>query len=107
MHRWHERLAPQGVSVSAMHPGWADTGGVQRSLPRFRRLTRRILRDAEQGADTAVWLAASPEAAAAGGGFWLDRVRRREHAPLRRTRSTPAEVDALWALLDRVVTPRG
>ena len=43
-----------------MHPGWADTGGLRSSLPRFRRLMRPLLRDATQGADTIVWLATVP-----------------------------------------------
>ena len=33
-----ERLAPHGVTVNSMHPGWAATPGVERSLPRFQRL---------------------------------------------------------------------
>ncbi len=46
------------VGVYATHPGWADTPGVAESLPTFRRLTRPVLRDAEGGAETTVWLAA-------------------------------------------------
>ena len=30
-----------------MHPGWADTDGVKRSMPRFRKILQLILRDAE------------------------------------------------------------
>ena len=58
---WAERLRGTGVSVHSMHPGWADTPGVQTSLPRFRKLMRPLLRDAGQGADTVVWLATAPE----------------------------------------------
>ena len=36
---WAERLRGWGIVVHAMHPGWADTPGVQRSLPRFHRVT--------------------------------------------------------------------
>ncbi|MCW2784911.1 MAG: NAD(P)-dependent dehydrogenase, short-chain alcohol dehydrogenase family [Marmoricola sp.] len=64
-----------GVKVSAMHPGWADTPGVASSLPVFRALTRPLLRSAEEGADTVVWLSAVRPAPATGG-FWHDRVRR-------------------------------
>ena len=39
-----------------MHPGWADTPGITDSLPGFSRALGPILRTAEQGADTAVWL---------------------------------------------------
>ena len=45
-----------------MHPGWADTPGVQESLPGFRRVMHPLLRSAEQGADTMAWLAGAPEA---------------------------------------------
>jgi NAD(P)-dependent dehydrogenase (short-subunit alcohol dehydrogenase family) len=32
---WAGALAPCGVVVHSMHPGWADTPGVSTSLPRF------------------------------------------------------------------------
>jgi NAD(P)-dependent dehydrogenase (short-subunit alcohol dehydrogenase family)/carbon monoxide dehydrogenase subunit G len=71
--RWAELLEGSGVVVNAMHPGWADTPGVQDSLPGFHRFTRAVLRTPEQGADTIVWLAAAPEAGSVSGKFWLDR----------------------------------
>ena len=49
---WAERLAAAGVDVHSMHPGWADTPGVQSSLPRFWRFTRNRLRTSREGADT-------------------------------------------------------
>ncbi|HRY45550.1 MAG TPA: SDR family NAD(P)-dependent oxidoreductase [Thermoanaerobaculia bacterium] len=72
---WSDELFPHGVVVHAMHPGWAETPGVVRSLPAFHRLTRPFLRNAEEGADTIVWLAAAPEVALSSGGLWLDRER--------------------------------
>jgi len=71
---WADQLTDAGVTVNAMHPGWADTPGVRHSLPGFHRLTRSVLRTPEQGADTIVWLAAAPEAARHSGKFWLDRA---------------------------------
>jgi hypothetical protein len=62
-----------------MHPGWADTPGIRSGLPGFARVMGPVLRTPEQGADTAVWLAAAPEAALANGQFWLDRRPRWEH----------------------------
>jgi hypothetical protein len=56
-----------------MHPGWADTPGITESMPRFAKVVRPVLRTAEQGADTIVWLTASPEATASTGRFWSDR----------------------------------
>lgn len=80
----------------AVHPGWADTPGLASSLPAFGRLLGPLLRSAEQGADTAVWLAAAPAAVAGRGRFWHDRSPRPEHyVPW--TRETPAQRDALWA----------
>jgi dehydrogenase/reductase SDR family protein 12 len=70
---WAEELRGSGVVVNAMHPGWADTPGVRKSLPGFYRLTRPVLRTPEQGADTIVWLAAATEAGAVSGKLWLDR----------------------------------
>ncbi len=94
-----ERLGPEGIVVHAMHPGWADTPGVQRSLPTFRRLTAPLLRSGDQGADTIVWLAADDGAPlATTGGFWLDRRRRALHRLGSTRRSdTPAQREALWA----------
>jgi hypothetical protein len=43
--------------VNAMHPDWADTPGVITVLPQFHRLTERVLRTPEEGADSIVWLA--------------------------------------------------
>ena len=70
---WAGQLEHTGVTVNAMHPGWADTPGVRESLPGFHKLTRSVLRTPEQGADTIIWLAVSPEAAGHTGKFWLDR----------------------------------
>ncbi len=55
-----ERLRGRGVAVHGMHPGWADTEGLKRAMPNFRRVTRPIIRTADQGADTIVWSAPLP-----------------------------------------------
>ena len=98
---WARELAPWGISVHAMHPGWVDTPGLKRSLPAFHRQLSPLLRSPEQGADTIVWLAAAPDAAQASGHFWLDRKIRATHV-FPRTRSTPAQAAALVAALDRL-----
>ena len=92
---WARRLAGTGVSVHAMHPGWADTPGIRSSLPRFHRLARPLLRSAEEGADTIVWLGAAPEPAESSGGFWHDRARRRTHI-WPGTKETTLERQRLW-----------
>ncbi|MET0767068.1 MAG: SDR family NAD(P)-dependent oxidoreductase [Aeromicrobium sp.] len=67
------RYAGDGITVHSMHPGWADTPGITESMPRFAKVLAPVLRTAEQGADTIVWLTASPEATATTGQFWSDR----------------------------------
>jgi NAD(P)-dependent dehydrogenase (short-subunit alcohol dehydrogenase family) len=98
---WSERYAAEGVAFHAMHPGWADTGGLRASLPRFHRLMRPLLRDARQGADTIVWLATASALDPRSGGFWHDRMPRPEHR-LPRTRETAAERERFWAYCKRL-----
>ncbi|NOU26525.1 MAG: SDR family NAD(P)-dependent oxidoreductase [Polyangiaceae bacterium] len=93
-----QAFAPAGLRVHAMHPGWADTPGIARSLPTFRKLTRPLLRTPEQGADTLVWLAASDgQPLQETGKFWFDRTIRSIHK-LAKTRKadTPQARAALW-----------
>lgn len=74
-----EEMRPHGISVNSMHPGWADTPAVRSSLPRFWRVMQRRLRTPAEGADTAIWLAASPAARGQTGRFWFDRSPRPTH----------------------------
>jgi NAD(P)-dependent dehydrogenase (short-subunit alcohol dehydrogenase family) len=92
---WAERLRGTGVVVHSMHPGWADTPGVETSLPRFHRITKPFLRSPEEGADTIVWLGAAAEPGHSTGAFWHDRRRRPTHR-VRKTRESPRERDLLW-----------
>lgn len=72
---WARRLAGTEVRVESMHPGWVDTPGVAEYLPRFRVVTKPLLRDVADGADTAVWLVATrPDSKP--GHFWHDRAQR-------------------------------
>jgi len=75
---WADAFSGSTVSVYAMHPGWADTGGVKTSLPRFYSITRSILRTPAEGADTTVWLAVKRPAPPPGG-LWFDRKQRSSH----------------------------
>jgi NAD(P)-dependent dehydrogenase (short-subunit alcohol dehydrogenase family) len=95
---WAERHGSSGVRFHAVHPGWADTPGVQESLPGFRRVMQPLLRPVEQGADTALWLAADDGAPlGTNGGFWHDRRQRSIHRlPMTRRSDTPARRRALW-----------
>jgi NAD(P)-dependent dehydrogenase (short-subunit alcohol dehydrogenase family) len=76
---WSEQWREDNIVVNSMHPGWADTPGVQSALPGFRRLTQRVLRNAEEGADTIVWLARASEAGLVSGKLFLDREPRTTH----------------------------
>jgi NAD(P)-dependent dehydrogenase (short-subunit alcohol dehydrogenase family) len=101
---WARELAPLGISVHAMHPGWVDTPGLQKALPAFRRYLLPLLRSPAQGADTIVWLAAAPDAARASGRFWLDRKIRATHV-FPRTRLSARECGALVKVLEELCRP--
>jgi dehydrogenase/reductase SDR family protein 12 len=96
---WANELASWGISVHAMHPGWVDTPGLEKSLPGFHRQLSPWLRTPEQGADTIVWLAAAPDAHRASGQFWLDRKIRATHV-FRHTRSSYRDNHELIKVLD-------
>ena len=91
---WAEQL-PAHVTTNCMHPGWAATPGVSTALPRFNRLLSGMLRDSEQGADTVVYLAVSPEVRDQSGGLYFDRVARKAHV-LPTTRSSHDDRAELW-----------
>lgn len=83
------------LTVHAMHPGWADTPGVVDSLPLFHKITGPLLRSAEEGADTTVWLAATSPAPTSGH-LWHDRrIRPTVVAP--GTRAGAGDVEAVYA----------
>jgi NAD(P)-dependent dehydrogenase (short-subunit alcohol dehydrogenase family) len=101
---WARRWAKDGIVVNAMHPGWVDTPGVVSALPEFHRLTAKVLRTPEEGADTIVWLAAATEAGEVSGEFWLDRRPHLKHV-LPGTRETAAERRKLMRALAGLVRP--
>ncbi len=70
---WANRWEDDNIVVNAMHPGWSDTPGVQKSLPLFRKITRLVLRSHKEGADTIVWMAQSKQASLSSGKLFLDR----------------------------------
>lgn len=90
--------------VTSMHPGWVDTDGVKASLPTFRKLTRPILRNAEQGADTMVWLVGSMQATDLNGAFVHDRAPRSKHK-LRRTKVSVDVTKEFMAKLESDAKP--
>ncbi len=99
---WARRLRDGRIAVHAMHPGWADTPGIEASLPTFRRVMRPLLRTPEEGADTIVWLAAAEEAGRTTGRFWMDRSPR-EIDRLPWTRADASERERLWNLCEELI----
>lgn len=92
---WAEHLAGSGVTSNCMHPGWADTPGLQSSLPGFRNLVQWTLRSSAEGADTILWLAVTNRVAGRSGKFWFDRRARPTHR-MAATRETQADRLRLW-----------
>ncbi len=88
------RLAGTGVTVNAVHPGWVNT-----NFSNAAGLNQRGPLTPEEGADTQIWLATSPEVEGVTGKYF---VRRRD------TRSSAASYDEavarqLWAASARMV----
>ncbi|XP_068427364.1 dehydrogenase/reductase SDR family member 12 isoform X2 [Clinocottus analis] len=89
------------IHFSAMHPGWVDTPAVSASMPQFHQMMGERLRSAEQGADTAVWLAVSRAAAKTSGGqFFQDRRPVPAHLPLAWTHSSAEEIQDFMTQLE-------
>ena len=85
---WARRCGSKAI-FQAMHPGWVDTPGVVKSLPLFHSITKPVLRSAEAGADTIVWLAdVDAKELGSNGGFWL--------AKIPGTSASRSERDRLW-----------
>ena len=94
---WAEAFADSGVRFHSLHPGWADTPGVEEALPTFRKIVGPLLRSPEEGADTLVWLVADDSAIEANGRFWHDRAPRSIHRlPQTRRNDTPERRRKLW-----------
>ena len=99
-----DAAADTGVFHAAMHPGWADTPGVRSSLPGFARVTSPILRTADEGADTIVWLVATGDVLPSGR-FWCDRAERPIHRlPATRNSDRPDARLALRAWVDAAIS---
>jgi NAD(P)-dependent dehydrogenase (short-subunit alcohol dehydrogenase family) len=99
------RLQGKRVTANAMHPGFvaselfAKSGGLLgRAISAYAGMGAL---SPEEGADTAVWLAASPEAEGRSGGFFVERRER----PCR-FRDDPRE-GALFALCERMTGTLG
>jgi NAD(P)-dependent dehydrogenase (short-subunit alcohol dehydrogenase family) len=95
------RLAKSRVTANAMSPGLIITGLYRDTAHLYRLMLRGVgavyRRTPAQGADTAAWLASSPDAADVSGRFFEER---------RETRCRfrdPAVEERLWATCERLV----
>lgn len=93
-------LDGNGITANALHPGLVNTELFIKSGGWKSRLTaiavRLMGRKPQQGADTLIWLAASPEVEGVNGKFWKDRrVITCQHRD-------PARENALKALCDQM-----
>lgn len=92
------------IEFVSMHPGWADTPGVQDSIPLFRKFTAPILRTSAEGADTIVWLACIQPLPAESGTFWSDREVRPTHkTPQSKKLDTEANRQGLWRQVNELI----
>jgi NAD(P)-dependent dehydrogenase (short-subunit alcohol dehydrogenase family) len=88
-----QRLEARGVSVNAVHPGLVKHTNLLNGVGGFFRVLTNLLgKSHEQGAETAVWLATSPEAAGQTGKLWF----RRKALPTRGMPSDPVARQRLW-----------
>ncbi len=70
------KLRPMGITSNVVHPGLVRSGFGAEGYGFFGRAVKAILplaRTPEQGADTVVWLASSPEVADVTGGYFYKR----------------------------------
>ena len=71
-----ERLKGTGVTATCMHPGAVNTRfGTNNTGPMtvLFRLFKPFMRTPEQGADTVIWLASSPDVEGVSGRYYSDR----------------------------------
>jgi NAD(P)-dependent dehydrogenase (short-subunit alcohol dehydrogenase family) len=77
------RLDGSGVTATAVHPGMTSTAfsaeDPSKVFAPLVKVMRPFMRSPARGADTAVWLASSPEAEGITGRYYADRKAKRSH----------------------------
>jgi NAD(P)-dependent dehydrogenase (short-subunit alcohol dehydrogenase family) len=86
------QLEGSSVTANAMHPGAVNTALLHALAPGFRGVSPA------HGADTAIWLATSPELREVSGRFWSDR--REQPCQFRSER----DQQVLWSLCERMTS---
>lgn len=92
---WALRLLEAGITSNCMFPGVAWTPGSARAFPRLVKLAAPLLRTAEEGADTMVWLSVARAVERETGKLWFDREELPAHA-VPWTRGDPGEPRRLF-----------
>ncbi|KAG6400207.1 hypothetical protein SASPL_137032 [Salvia splendens] len=93
--KWAETNKDKGIGFYSMHPGWAETPGVSKSLPDFSKTLSGNLRTSEEGADTVIWLALQPKEKLVSGGFYFDRAEAPKHLPFTATKGSHSAIDSI------------
>ena len=96
---WAEAFDGSSVQVNSMHPGWVDTSVMRDAIPLLHKVAKLDLRTPAEGADTIVWLAASPVVEGRSGRFFFDRQAVRTHW-LPTTHEASKDRDTLWRLCE-------
>ncbi|XP_038698984.1 dehydrogenase/reductase SDR family member 12 isoform X3 [Tripterygium wilfordii] len=100
--KWAKLHENRGISFYSMHPGWAETPGVAKSLPSFSERLSGKLRTREEGADTVLWLALQPKEKLASGAFYFDRAEAPKHLMFAATERSHALIDSIFERLASV-----
>ncbi|KAL0352491.1 UNVERIFIED_CONTAM: Dehydrogenase/reductase SDR family member 12 [Sesamum calycinum] len=93
--KWANMYKDKDIGFYSMHPGWAETPGVAKSLPNFSKTLSGKLRTSKEGADTVIWLALQPKEKLVPGGFYFDRAEAPKHLPFAATKGSHAAIDSI------------
>lgn len=93
--KWAEMYGGKGIGFYSMHPGWAETPGIAKSLPSFSEKFAGKLRTREEGADSVIWLALQPREKLVSGAFYFDRAEAPKHLMFAATQSSHAAIDSI------------
>ncbi|KAL6211326.1 hypothetical protein ACLB2K_016553 [Fragaria x ananassa] len=100
--KWAEINKNKGIGFYSMHPGWAETPGVAKSLPSFSKALSGKLRTNEEGADTIIWLALQPKEKLVSGAFYFDRAEAPKHLMFAATSDSHGLIDSVIDSLQRI-----
>ncbi|XP_030939054.1 dehydrogenase/reductase SDR family member 12-like [Quercus lobata] len=93
--KWAEMYKNKGIGFYSMHPGWAETPGVAKSLPGLSERLSGNLRTSEEGADTIIWLALQPKEKLVSGAFYFDRAEAPKHLMFSATGGSHVVIDSV------------